>query len=696
MNIKSKYFNDLWGNEDYSVSNIGYSKEEIKEIDEKSKHLISEIGNFDLYDNRTVKNEMGKIEDLICYKFSQNSKANIYNFFREEKEIYSNSGNAKNQHQLVEKILKNYHKKSIQQTKYFIENMSGKYNQLENKPLINWENNLSLYNSLKSSFSITLNDEDNIEYILDNEELKGSFLSDLDRKYAHKKIAKIYCLEKYVEDMEEDYKSYFITFTNPSDQQYYTKIDKNTKKGEMFDFANFKKNPNYNHEHGDFEESIIKSMKSQKEINKHFYHNLKKKLHREDPNIETLFTGIYEFMENMNYHSHILYWVPSQYEELINKAYDDTVEKFNLKQCKLEILNQGEKGAKGSTYISKYLTKTLRHQEKENTQEDISLNVNDYMEEIEKNDNWYYENEARLKAEKYQDKFNNDNYFNMFKRYFGKERRTFVSSNFRHTTQKKIDIMYKYLRENYPEFLQSLKDTKISIYYQLEELERNEVFTFETSKKIAFNFDEELLKSEYAKYFKEEKKKLFNTLKSEMKAIKKRQDKFNEFNYYEEMELSRKEERRTLLQYTLIKEHGIKLNTKKHLTLNYLVNYCSLKARSRVLNELKQDTNILSHIGLNEDNTNDIETIEAIEEFSEEEKELLVKSRILEEIIKTKYISIRKDSFVKKGYFNNSFDIKSKESNRKEIYSYDMYVDNKISTNQFIDLEDRILDHLGI
>ena len=81
-----------------------------------------------------------------------------------------------------------------------------------------------------------------------------------------------------------------------------------------------------------------------------------------------------------------------------------TINYFKLKQTKFEIL----KTSKGSTYVSKYLLKRTKKGEE---------------------------------------------FYNYYKRYFNNVK--FVSSsNFRNTTQEKIELVYKYLYQNNPNLLQ--------------------------------------------------------------------------------------------------------------------------------------------------------------------------------------------------------------------------------------------------
>lgn len=640
-----------------------------KYIKKKKYEKIYKLGTADLYLDKEIKTITEDIEKLIISNFSQKTKENIINFFKKEN---NTDKGLKSRKSLIEKMEKDYTNKSLKQLKFFINNIAFKYNTFLDKPLINWGKSISFYNQLKKNYTVKIDNENNIYQELEEEKIKGEFLSDLDKKYAIKKISKIYCLEEYLKEDNVEMAKLFITFTNPTQYHYYTlkdkkEIDINAIDGEQFGSKRFIKNPKYNEELGSFENSINEGMKKQKEINRYFHIDLERRIRRAGYDINLYHFTIYEPHKSLQPHSHKMLIIPKEIEELAYKSFKLTKKHFNLKQVKIEEIKH-----KASTYITKYLIKTL------NLDNNIDLNISD-SELINSND--FCEEEARLEliAQRKNKSFLSDNFFNIYRRYFGAKNRIFTSSNFKYTTQKKIDIMYKYLKENYPSFLENLKKTGISLYYQLEQLEQQGIFTFEKGNKIAYSFNTELLKEEYNKYFKEEKKNLYKLIKQELKIIKKKNDndkytyKNKKKKYIDLTKEEQKKYRELILKDRLNKYHNFNINREIPLSKEYLINKCKLQARERILTEIKQDHYLLKET---EENINI--------EFKEEETQDY-KKRILETVEKTKYIKVRNEKNIKSASFNKSFNLETKESSETiEIYKEDMYKDYKGS---FVDLE---------
>ena len=128
-----------------------------------------------------------------------------------------------------------------------------------------------------------------------------------------------------------------------------------------------------------------------------------------------------------------------------------TIDYFDLKQTKID-----KDIEKGSSYLTKYLLKTT------------------------KGENLLY---------------------NHYKRYFS-QFRFFSSSNFKHTTQEKIDLVYKYLYNNKKGLLDRYKRSKKPLYYLIEKLILKKIFTFEEEEKTSFNINYTKIKKEYNKVIK--------------------------------------------------------------------------------------------------------------------------------------------------------------------------------------------------
>lgn len=417
----------------------------------------------------TIKEVLDKLEYSLPHKLDKKNKKNVIELFTKSKE---EKHYARSHKELLNKMTRSYHIKSKKQLEYFIKNVANAHDTLNKKPMIDFNSlkNLSLYSQLRKNITFNKYDE-----LCIDEKLKGDFLYNIDKKYATKKLAKIFYIQEIVKQQKDHYSAYMLTFTNPSQYIFYKQIN-SSKKINYGEFENFKKNSKYNKNNGLFEESILRGAKLQKEINRHFYKDLKQRIKRCDnsENVELFHFTIFESTKQLHFHSHKLLLVPSKYYRQVREAFENTTKYFKLEQVKFDELeeiknskkNQAKgqrlKNAKASSYVYKYLFKTMK----------AEINLND------KNT---------------QELFNKDTFFNIFRRYFAKEHRIFTSSNFLHTTQKKIDIMYKFLKENYPEYLKKLKE-KGSLYYQLEQLELRKTFTFKTITKYRYSIDTSKLK----------------------------------------------------------------------------------------------------------------------------------------------------------------------------------------------------------
>ncbi len=266
---------------------------------------------------------------------------------------------------------------------------------------------------------------------------QGEFLSNKDKLYSNKKIAKTI----YLDYVNKDKKKVFITFTLPN------------KKFHKYNRDGFKTKTYISNDK--FEENVEKGLKLLNEIHRYFYHTLKYKVKRYCKNnniidkevINIDFIKILEPHKSLDGHLHSLFYINEEFLEIIEEVYNMTKKQFNLIETKLEILHS----AKSSTYLNKYLLKTT------------------------KSENLFY---------------------NQYKRYFSKTR-FFTSSNFRHTNQEKIEIVYKFLKEYKPKLFTYFRRSEIPLYYQLEQLILKGYFRFEEQSKEIFSIDYEAIKKEF-------------------------------------------------------------------------------------------------------------------------------------------------------------------------------------------------------
>lgn len=337
---------------------------------------------------------------------------------------------------LVKKLKSSYIYKSSKLLEYFVRNNLKTKNIRTNKVRdYTFVNGVFKY---ANDFYYELNSNDIKDRKLKfKEQRKGEFLSNKDRLYSNKKIAKV----MYLDYVNKDKKKVFITFTLPNKQ--FHKFNKNG-----FETATYNSNDK-------FEENVGRGLKYLNEIHRYFYHTLKYKIKRycksnnindkEVINID--FIKILEPHKSLDGHLHSLFYINEIFLQLTKEVYQMTINHFKLIETKYEILEK----VKASTYLNKYLLKTT------------------------KSDNLLY---------------------NQYKRYFSKTR-FFTSSNFRHTNQEKIEIVYKFLKEHKPKLFTYFRKKEIPLYFQLEQLILNGYFKFEEEVKIRKTIYFKAIEKEY-------------------------------------------------------------------------------------------------------------------------------------------------------------------------------------------------------
>jgi hypothetical protein len=324
---------------------------------------------------------------------------------------------------LVKKLKSSYIHKSSKLLEYFVKN-NLKTKNIRTKKVRDYTFSNGVFKYANDFYyDVDTNNIKNSELKF-REHKQGEFLSNKDRLYSNKKIAKT----MYLDYVNQDKKKVFITFTLPN-----KKFHKYDKKGIPTSTFNSKDK---------LEENIERGLKYLNEIHRYFYHTLKYKVMRycksnnitnkEVINID--FIKILEPHKSLDGHLHSLFYINEEFLEIIEEVYNMTKKQFNLIETKFEILEK----AKASTYLNKYLLKTT------------------------KSGNLFY---------------------NQYKRYFSKTR-FFTSSNFRHTNQEKIEIVYKFLKEYKPKLFTYFRKSEIPLYFQLEQLILKNYFRFEEEIKI--------------------------------------------------------------------------------------------------------------------------------------------------------------------------------------------------------------------
>lgn len=202
---------------------------------------------------------------------------------------------------------------------------------------------------------------------------------------------------------------------------------------------NNSKNKNYDFDY--LEDSIHEGFEMINKIHRNFYNLVKKKLERANLDSKFDYLSVIEPHKSLIPHNHSLYYIDKDQLEIFEDAYNQIIKKYSIRKHKMEIL----KRAKGSSYIYKYLLKM-------------------------------------------------EGSFSKYKKYFSKYR-IFKISNFKHTTQKEIDFVYKYLSKHKKRYIEYLKAQETPLYVSLENF---------IQKRIQFNYEKvesfSLDKKEFLKY----------------------------------------------------------------------------------------------------------------------------------------------------------------------------------------------------
>ena len=357
---------------------------------------------------------------------------------------------------LITEMQRSYDTKSHSRFTYFVKQIAPMYNHLKGGYMSNlWEsgvykfrNNLEPQNN--STLDIRLTEKEN-----------GLYLKNQDNRKIQQILSKI----RYLEYVNKDKTALFLTITAPSRFHYYTKSRKNNK--------HYK---NKKCIYDDYEDSITQRYKIIRKIQRRFYFNLN------NEKVEKDFFLMFEPHKSLTPHLHMLLWVDKKDIESVKKSFDLVVNQYQLKQVDFEEIHT----AKASSYITKYLVKTLNESETDNA------------------------------------------LMRLYKSYFHKFR-IFSSSNFRHSTQKEIDFVYKYISKEYPEYMYRLKESSIPLFYNLEQYIKNGKFIFEYEENesvvVDYKSSEKTVNALYTEYkqkrshiektFKEQQSQVYNKVKKE-------------------------------------------------------------------------------------------------------------------------------------------------------------------------------------
>ncbi len=199
------------------------------------------------------------------------------------------------------------------------------------------DKNSNKYSFDFGSFNKYLKPLDNKLVVSDND---NTYLKNIDDK----KVLKDFSKMNYLQYMNEDKNSLFITFTNPSKYHFYKH---KTKKGKKRLVSNSEcKSLTLG-------ETIEKSFINMNKIKREYYKLVKKYLKRKKLDIGFDFVSVLENHKNMSIHNHSVFYVSNEQLKVFKQCYRTIKKRFKLKQCKFIVLNK----SKSSSYLMKYMLK---------------------------------------------------------------------------------------------------------------------------------------------------------------------------------------------------------------------------------------------------------------------------------------------------------------------------------------------------
>ncbi len=311
------------------------------------------------------------------------------------------------------------------------------------------------YNSYKFQPNLYLDINQRVKL---QEVQKGNFLDNKQLQYANKKVAKAL----YIEYKCENLNRLFLTITLPSKYHYYAHKGKIKNRKCMFD---------------NYEQSIVESLKQLNIINRDLQQRINIQLKRYYKSIGEeykpyQYIKVLEYHSSMTGHSHSILYCDDIQLRIMEQEYFKIITKYKLEKTVCEVLTN----KKSSSYVYKYLLKNSLPNNKENS------------------------------------------LFNQYKSYFNNIR-IFSSSNFHYTNQEEIYKFYKYISKYKPNLMQRLKESKLPLYINLENMIKRGDFIFEYETIEQIIVDKQLLENFTIQTYKNQILDIKNNTSIYFKAI---------------------------------------------------------------------------------------------------------------------------------------------------------------------------------
>jgi hypothetical protein len=555
--------------------------------------------------NRTKNIVVDGLKKITQYEINQldlnlSSKTNNILVKYLTKDMYKTHEDYKNLSTLMKAFDDAYIKQEKKQYKYFIENiLNARYkddysrlipnfnktlqkvrNNFEISP-INWVEE-ALENLIKySDGEVNLERHQNLSKLLFNYNMN----SDLGYLQQRAKIRgnKIYSKSKYHEYNNQDRVAIFLTFTlNKGYRKYFLKKEyqdsKRRKEVTWGDMSFLQENKA--HKDTPILELLDRGYNELDSRMKYFNNNVKTaiKRHREknnsiDKNETVTKITAFEFVKSVQFHTHLILFVNPDEVSIITEQFNNfmnhyEMNKYERKAQDLTIIDP-EKGS-ATTYILKYILKQNENGEA--------------LEGMNKDEIDFYSKSSK---------------------FFGKKYNMIRMSKFKQNedgdrlTQVKLDKIYNYLKSNYKDFIEVIKEqSKTPLYIILEQFYFNGIFKFIEEKRTRKTIDKKEMQEDYNSFVESQNMDIENS--DDVRKLDKKINEIKKNFIFDEFDSEKIEVDNRNIKYLIEKSSSIKkeINISKRILkdsikIDVLRKKIKKSTEYKNIKEYKKDSNLV-------------------------------------------------------------------------------------------------------
>lgn len=543
--------------------------------------------------NRT-KNIVGDgLKKITQYEINQldlnlSSKTNNILVKYLTKDMYKTHEDYKNLSTLMKAFDDAYIKQEKKQYKYFIENiLNARYKNDYSRLIPNFDKTVQ---DIRNNFEISSVNwvEEALENLVtesyvkekDKFERRHQHLSKLlfnynmnsDLGYLQQRAKirgnKIYSKSKYHEYNNQDRVAIFLTFTlNKGYRKYFLKKEyqdsKRRKEVTWGDMSFLQENKA--HKDTPILELLDKGYNELDSRMKYFNNNVKTaiKRHRKknnsiDKNETVTKITAFEFVKSVQFHTHLILWVNPDEVSIITEQFNNfmnhyDMNKYERKAQDLTIIDPTKGSA--TTYILKYILKQNEDGEP--------------LEGMNKDEIDFYAKSSKFFGKKY----------NMIRMSKFKE-----NKKGDRLTQVKLDKIYNYLKSNYKDLIEVIKEqSKTPLYIILEQFYFNGIFKFLEEKRTRKTIDKQKMKEDYNSFI--ESQEFRKVIRKKLKSLV-----FAKY-HIEQIEYIKKDIRHIIKKLSSIKKEIIIL--KDSLNIDVLRKKIKKTTEYKDIQEYKKDSNLV-------------------------------------------------------------------------------------------------------